>query len=176
MADVPNVRYEGPYLRMVARGDWEYVERANSTGVVAVLAVTRDEKILLVEQFRPPLDCPVVEIPAGLAGDIAGEEDEDLSRAAIRELVEETGYEPDEVRSVGVGPSSAGLSNECISFYEATGLKKVGEGGGDSSESIVVHEVPLDGLRVWLEGKTAEGAMIDPKVFAVLAMAGRSFS
>ena len=92
MSEPLQTRYEGRFLRMVARGHWEFVERANSTGVVAVLAVTPDDKILLVEQFRPPVEASVIEIPAGLAGDIAGEEDEDFSRAAVRELAEESGY------------------------------------------------------------------------------------
>ncbi|MBC8288879.1 MAG: NUDIX hydrolase [Planctomycetes bacterium] len=176
MTEPLETRYEGRFLRMVARGHWEFVERANSTGVVAVLAVTPDEKILLVEQFRPPVDCSVIEIPAGLAGDIAGEENEDFSTAAVRELAEESGYEPEEVRFLGAGPSSAGLTNECISFYEATKIKKVGDGGGDESESIIVHEVPLIGLRAWLNERAECGAMIDPKIFAALAMAGRNFS
>lgn len=176
MPESLETRYEGRFLRMVARGHWEFVERANSTGVVAVLAVTPDDNILLVEQFRPPVAASVIEIPAGLAGDISGEEDEDFSTAAVRELAEESGYEPDEVRFLGAGPSSAGLTSECISFYEATRIRKVGEGGGDESESIIVHEVPLVGLRGWLDERSQEGTMIDPKIFAALAMAGRSFS
>lgn len=166
--------YGGRFLKMVSVDGWEYVERANVSGVVAILAITDDDRIVLVEQFRPPLDCRVIEIPAGLAGDIVGSEQEALEAAARRELEEETGYSAASFREVGVGPSSAGLTSETITFFEATGLAKTGDGGGDGSESIIVHEIALSELRAWFAQQTADGAAIDPKIHAVLCMAGRT--
>src|SRR5512142_3214140 len=84
---------EGKYLRFVKRGRWEYVERTQVSGIVGVLAVTDDNKLILVEQYRPPLQNPVIELPAGLAGDTPGTAGEALAIAARRELLEETGYE-----------------------------------------------------------------------------------
>ena len=46
---------EGKFLRLAKRGRWEYVERVNSSGAVVIVAVTPDDKLLLVEQFRVPL-------------------------------------------------------------------------------------------------------------------------
>ena len=174
MTPEKGIRYEGRFLRMVARGQWEYVERQNTTGVVAILAVTEDDRILLVEQFRPPVDTTVIEIPAGLAGDIPGEEHEALATAASRELLEETGYEAGRMSFLAAGPSSAGLTDECISFFEATNLRRIGPGGSDSSESITVHEIPLSELRSWLHSRVENGAMVDPRIYAALAMAGRT--
>ena len=48
--------YEGNYLRMVVRGHWEYVERAHADGMaVIIIAVTPDDDVLFVEQYRVPL-------------------------------------------------------------------------------------------------------------------------
>src|SRR5580704_13589060 len=92
-SDPKRTLFEGKHIRMVARGDWEYAERKNVTGIVAIIAVTAEGKLLLVEQYRPPLGKTVIELPAGLAGDIAGQEGEAMVTAARRELLEETGYE-----------------------------------------------------------------------------------
>jgi|GEM_PF-541904 len=163
-----NVLHEGRFLRMKKTGKWEYVERTKTSGIVGILAVTPENKLLLVEQFRPPLGKKVIEIPAGLAGDIKGSEHEALAVAAQRELLEETGYEAKTMLYLTEGPASAGLSTEVISFFQALELKKVEAGGGDASESIVVHEIPLEGLEAWLEGKRTEGCLIDYKIYTAL--------
>ncbi len=55
-----------------------------------------------------------------------------------------------------------------VTFFHARGLRRVGPGGGDATESITVHEVPLAELRGWLAEKERQGAMVDPKLFAGL--------
>lgn len=158
----------GRHLSLVRRGHWEFATRQNASGVVALVAVTDEAKLLLVEQARPPLDKQVIELPAGLAGDIVGEESESLATAAQRELLEETGYEARDARLLTEGPSSAGLTDEMISFFAMTGLTKTGEGGGDASEDIIVHEVPLAELPEWLERCRGSGWAIDPKIYVGL--------
>lgn len=160
--------HSGRHLSLVRRGHWEFATRHAATGVVALVAVTDDDKVLLVEQFRPPIGRRVIELPAGLAGDIAGAESELLETAARRELHEETGYEAQHVRLLTEGPSSAGLTDEMITFFLMTGLIKTGDGGGDASEEIVVHEVPLAKLPDWLEVRRSAGSAIDPKIFVGL--------
>src|SRR5699024_5375128 len=122
-------------------------------------------------QPRLPVDTAVIELPAGLVGDIEGEEDESLVTAAARELEEETGYRAAELREVMAGPPSAGLANENAVFYLARGLTKVGAGGGDDSEQITPHVVSLAKIRGWLAAREAEGLLIDPKVYAGLYFA-----
>lgn len=160
--------HRGRHLSLVRRGHWEFATRHGATGVVALVAVTDDAKLLLVEQIRPPLDKRVIELPAGLAGDIAGAEFELLETAAHRELLEETGYEAHDVQFLTEGPSSAGLTDETITFFLMTGLTKTGDGGGDASEDIVVHEVPLAGMPDWLENHRRTGWAIDPKIYVGL--------
>jgi ADP-ribose pyrophosphatase len=163
-----DVLFEGRFLRIKKKGRWEYVERCKTSGIVAILAITEKQEIILVEQFRVPVNKRVIEIPAGLAGDIEGEEDEALASAAKRELVEETGYEAERMEYLTEGPPSAGLSTEVVTFFRAQGLKKVSEGGGDGSENIHVHAVPLTDLELWIETKRKEGCLVDYKVYAAL--------
>ncbi len=160
--------HTGRHLSLVRRGHWEFATRHGATGVVGLVAVTEDAKMVLVEQARPPLGKQVIELPAGLAGDIAGEESESLITAARRELLEETGYDAQEVKLLTEGPSSAGLTDEMISFFLMTGLTKTSAGGGDASEDILVHEVPLTQMPEWLEERRQAGWAIDPKIYVGL--------
>jgi ADP-ribose pyrophosphatase len=76
------------------------------------------------------------------------------------------------MRWLMAGPSSAGLTSEIVDFFLATGLKRVGPGGGDHQESITVHEVPLDIAPQWLAERAAAEILIDPKVYAGLFRVG----
>ncbi len=167
------VLYEGNYLRLVRRGRWEFVERTRCTGVAVLVAVTDENELLLVEQLRLPLRRRVIELPAGLVGDIAGSEDEGMEVAARRELLEETGYEAPEIEFLTEGPISAGLSTENITFFLARGAKQVAAGGGDDSEDITVHVVPLAEVGEWLRRKEREGFLVDTKVFSGIYFAAR---
>lgn len=165
----------GKWLWLVRSGRWEWVERHNVTGVVALYAFTDNDEVVLVEQPRPPLgSAPVLEIPAGLVGDIPGEEDEAMVRAAQRELIEETGFESTNLREIVEVPTCAGMSSETTHLYVARGLKKVGPGGGDDSEEITVHLVPMGEFQSYLQERIASGTWIDPKVFGIPFFAGLS--
>jgi ADP-ribose pyrophosphatase len=163
--------YDGKYIRMVRQGKWEFVQRKNLSGIVGIVAVTDDRKLVLVEQYRPPVGKNVVELPAGLAGDVAGSEQEDLADAARRELLEETGYEAKEMTYLAAGAASAGIVNEVITLYRATGLKKTGAGAGDGDEKITTHEVPLVDVERWLAAQVAAGKLVDLKVYSGLYFA-----
>ena len=164
----PEILFEGHFLSVRKKGHWEYVERHNASGIVAILAITDNRELILVEQFRIPVNKRVIEIPAGLAGDIEGKENEALVEAAKRELLEETGYEAQRMEYLTEGPSSAGLSTEVITLFRAHDLKKASQGGGDESENIQIHVVPLAELNSWIESKQGEGCLVDYKVFAAL--------
>lgn len=165
--------YEGKWLRLRRRGRWEYAERTHGDGMaVIIIALTPDDNVLFVEQMRIPLGRSTIEMPAGLVGDQPGEDT--FEDAARRELIEETGWEPAKVEVLLVGPTSSGMSNERIAFVRATGLTRVGPGGGDDSEDIIVHAVPRAEAPAWLVQKQAEGYELDLKLWAGLWMLERN--
>jgi ADP-ribose pyrophosphatase len=160
--------YQGHFLAMKGRNGWEYCERVNVSGVVVVIALTDAGQIILVEQYRPPVQQTVIEWPAGLVGDEARARDESIETAAIRELEEETGFRASSIERLCRGPSSAGMASEVLHFVRGHGLRQVGPGGGVDNESITVHQVPLTQAREWLEEKQHGGTLVDPKVYAGL--------
>ncbi len=163
---------QGNFVRLVNVDSWEYVERLHSRGVAVMIPVTDDGKLVLVEQYRPAVSARVVELPAGLVGDIPGEANESTEAAAQRELIEETGYEAGEIKWLLCGPPAPGLCRETLNFYLCTQLVKRSAGGGDETEDITVHEVPLGEVESWLHARVkADGVLIDPKIFAGLYFA-----
>lgn len=167
--ETPEILYEGPWLRMVRRGRWEYAERTHGNGMaVIIIAVTPDDHVLFVEQYRVPLGARTIEMPAGLVGDDHAHDT--LESAARRELVEETGWEPARVDVLLVGPTSSGMSSERIAFVRALDLTRVGDGGGVDNEDITVHKVPRAQAPAWLMTRQAEGFELDLKLWAGLWM------
>jgi len=130
--------------------------------VVVIFAVTKDNKMLLVEQYRIPVASNVIECPAGLVGDKGIE---NIESGVRRELLEETGYACQKIKILFKGPSSAGSSSEIITFVQAMDIEKVSDNIGDGDENIIVHEVPLDNVEDWLEQKEKEGKMISPRIY-----------
>jgi len=167
MSDL-RVLYDGRYSRMVRREGWEFVQRKGVSGIVGIVAVTDEGKILLVEQYRPPVGSRVIEIPAGLVGDVEGSEDEPLAEAARRELEEETGYRAAEMEHLADGTASAGLTDEIITLFRARGLTKMGGGGGDEQEDIEVHAVAVGDVMRFLEERKKRGVLVDLKVYAAM--------
>ena len=121
---------KGKFLRLVRDGRWEFVERTNARGGVAIVAVTEQREFVLTDQFRPAVGRHVIDLPAGLSGDVKGQEDEASSLSALRELVEETGYHADDLEHLADCPSSPGLTSEIISYFLARNVRQVSAGGG----------------------------------------------
>lgn len=164
--------HEGRWLRLVQKGRWEFAERVHGLGMaVIIIALTPADEVLFVEQFRVPLGKRTIEMPAGLVGD--EHDDDTLADAARRELIEETGWSADFVQVLLTGPTSSGMSSERIAFVRATGLTRVGAGGGVAAEDIVVHHVPRSEAPAWLVQKHREGFEVDLKLWGGLWMLER---
>lgn len=158
--------YRGERLALRRLGGQEYVTRLNAKGVVNVLAVTEDRRVLLLENFRPAVNAWMIELPGGLAGDEAGMEAESLSEAARRELREETGHAADKMVFLCEGPSSPGLADEIVTFFLAWPAIRRGEPRAEEQSKL--HPVPLDRLKPWLEKRLALGYRVDFRIYAAL--------
>lgn len=165
--DAEKVMWQGRFITAKTRGKWEYVSRARGIKAAVILAM-EDGHVLLVEQYRVPLEANCIELPAGLIGD--HDEGEDTLASAARELEEETGYRADTLEIVGEFFSSPGMVSESFSLVRARGLTKVGTGGGVDGEDIVVHRVAMAELPDFVQQKRAEGCVVDVKLLMLPGM------
>jgi ADP-ribose pyrophosphatase len=168
----PRVVAQGRYLTFLDDAGWEYVTRPHVRGIVVIVPITAEGRLVLVEQYRTAVHKRVIELPAGMVGDADERRAESMADAAARELEEETGYAAAEMKFLFEGPIAVGVSDEEVSFFHARGLTRVGPGGGDETEDITVHEVPLDELAPFFAAKQEQGLGVDPKIYAGLYLAG----
>ena len=110
----------------------------------AVLPITEDGKVILIKQYKQGSGRIMIETPGG-QGDFEGESAEEIIK---RELKEETGYEPQEVISLGSGFINSRNSTTKFYSFLATGCKKVGEPKLDQTEQMEILEMSLS---EWIE-------------------------
>lgn len=166
------IMWEGRFITARRRGRWEYVSRSRGIGAAVILAIEEapdGRHVILVDQYRVPLGCRCIELPAGLVGDHG--EDESPATAATRELEEETGYHAAAMDDLGRFYSSPGMVSESFTLFRARGLTRMGDGGGTAGEDITVHRVPLEGIEDWIADRRAAGYAIDVKL--LLLQSGR---
>ncbi|GGD00222.1 NUDIX domain-containing protein [Pontibacillus salipaludis] len=126
-------------------------------GAVAIIPITPEGKMVLVEQYRKALERSVVEIPAGKL-----EPGEDPDETAKRELEEETGYTTESLEFVTSFSTSPGFADEIVHLYLAKDLKKAeNKLDGDDDEFVELIEASLQEAeemereqRIW-DAKTA---------------------
>jgi ADP-ribose pyrophosphatase len=166
------VMWEGRFITAKRRGRWEYVGRARGISAAVILAIEEapdGRHVILVDQYRVPLERRCIELPAGLVGDDTAGEDPAL--AAARELEEETGYHAGQMVNLGHYWSSPGMVSESFTLFRALDLVKVADGGGVPGEDIRVHRAPLDGLADWIAARRDEGYAVDVKLLTLLGPA-----
>jgi ADP-ribose pyrophosphatase len=165
-AEAPEtVEWAGRFILAKRRGRWEYAGRARGIRAAVILAVDAGE-VILVEQFRVPIGKFCLEMPAGLIGD--EDDGEDAIDSARRELEEETGYQAAQWEDLGEFWSSPGMVTESYTLLKATGLIRIGDGGGTDHEDIVVHRVPLSRIAETIAEHRAMGHAIDSKLLMLL--------
>lgn len=124
-------------------------------GAVAVIALTPENKIILVEQYRKALERSLVEIPAGKL-----EPGEEPVRSAERELEEETGYECSKMEHITSFYTSPGFADELVHMYLAHDLRvKENAAGLDEDEFVEVLELTLEEAEEYIK----EGRIKDAK-------------
>lgn len=112
-------------------------------GAVVILALTDDNKIVMIRQFRKPVDGILWELPAGKV-----EPGEDLKNCALRELGEETGYYPRKIKKLITFFSTPGFCNERLTLFLAENLEKRNK-NEDDDEFIKVELIkPNEALKL----------------------------
>jgi len=141
---------------------WECVRRVAGRGAASIIAITRisgDPHLVVVKQFRPPVNRYVIELPAGLI-----DMGEQTAMTAARELAEETGFHGE---TIGVGPfvhNSPGLSDEKVAVVEITVSGRVAPTAAPG-EIQEVMTLPLKDLKNTLLVEEKKGASLDAKLW-----------
>ena len=125
---------------------------------VAIIAVDADDNVLLVNQFRRPVEKELLEIPAG-----GIEPGEDAVATVCRELREETGYLPRKVERLGGFYSTPGYCSEYLYLYLASDLVPSSLDAEDT-EDIELVRVPISQI----PGLITSGSICDAKSIAGL--------
>mgnify|MGYP001416522819 CR=1 FL=1 len=146
---------------LLPNGETSKREIVKHPGAVAVIPITEDNKIVLVEQYRKPLEKTLFEIPAGML-----EKNEQPLAAAVRELEEETGYTTKNLSFVTSFYTSPGFADEIIYLFITDSLEKLEQPvKGDDDEFIDIVELTLDEAKQFVE----EGKIHDAKTrYAIL--------
>ncbi len=113
---------------------------------VNVIGLTKDEQVVLIEQFRHGTEEIILEIPGGMI-----DEGEKPEAGAKRELLEETGFTSDKFVFLGKSHPNPAIQNNLIHHFLAVDCEKTGETAFDEHESVITKIVPLTKIRNLIE-------------------------
>lgn len=136
-------------------------EVAVHPGGAVVVAVTDENKIVVVKQFRYPFQEWVLELPAGKL-----DENEDPQICATRELTEETGYTAGKVTKLGHIYTTPGFCNEILHIYLAENLTPGDHNREEGEEGMEVYEFTIEQIKE----KIANGELVDAKSISGIMM------
>jgi len=166
-----NIIYEGQWLSLYDRTfinmqgkekKWTYVKRSNSRGAVTIIAINKENELILIKQFRIPIASYIYEFPAGLI-----DKDYTIEETALKELKEETGYIGEIIDVSTKIYSSPGLTSEnayCVKIRATEKKEKELE----PEEDIELIHLKKENIHAFLENIKKNGEKIDAKVYNYL--------
>ncbi len=144
-------------------------EIARHPGGAVVVPLQDDRTVVLVRQYRHPVDSYVIELPAGKL-----EPGEDPAHCATRELAEETGYEATSLTRLTSIYTTPGFCSEILHLYLARGLRPTGRGQQleEGEQTLTLLPTPLDEALAMIE----RGEIVDGKSICGLFLATRALA
>jgi len=130
---------------------------------INVIALTEDNKIVLVEQYRHGINETTLEIPGGMA-----DYGEKPFKAAKRELVEETGFTSENWKFLGKCSSNPAIINNFTHLYLAEDCIKTDKQHTDGTEDIAVHTIPISDFLELVKDGTVHHAIVMAAVSKLL--------
>jgi 8-oxo-dGDP phosphatase len=125
---------------------------------VNVVAVTTDERLVLVRQYRPGIGAVHWEIPAGVA-----EPNENVEQAARRELLEETGFGDGHWSVLSRLSANPALQNNITTTFLAEGVELLAAPTPETTEDLRVHLVKVDdALELFDQGEMVQALHAAP--------------
>jgi 8-oxo-dGTP pyrophosphatase MutT (NUDIX family) len=136
---------------------------------VTALAVTADNKVLMVRQYRHALGEVGIELPGGCVDDT----DENFEDAIRRELLEETGYAFEAAHYLGKISANPSTNSNLMHMFVATGGRKIKQQELDENEEIDVLELSFEELITLVEEKRINQAMHISTILYALRYLGK---
>ena len=159
------VIYNGNYLDLInvdvklPDGNLSNRDIIKHPGACAIIPFLTDNQVILIEQFRKPLEKTILEIPAGKL-----DKNEEIINCAHRELEEETGYKAKEMIYLGSIATAPGFCDEIIHLFKATNLYE-GKKSCDEDEFTDIKKFTLDEIKLMIK----KGEIIDTKTISILS-------
>lgn len=122
---------------------------------VNIIALTRDDRVVLIRQYRPGIDRVCIEIPGGMVD--AGE---DAQTGAARELVEETGYTSRDWRLLGTSAPNPAIQNNRLHTYLALDAEPTSAPRPDGAEILAIETQPLAEVQTMLRSGRIDHALV----------------
>lgn len=122
---------------------------------VNVIAITKERKVLLIEQFRHGTEEIILEIPGGMI-----DENEEPEKAARRELLEETGFSAEEFIYLGKSRPNPAIQNNWMYHFLAWNSEKTADVGFDEHESVITKLVDLDEILELIENEKITHSLV----------------
>lgn len=131
---------------------------------VNIIALTKENEVVLIEQFRHGIEEIILEIPGGMI-----DENEEPENAARRELLEETGFSSDEFIFLGKSRPNPAIQDNWIYHFAAVNVEKIEEVNFDEHESVITILLPFKDVKKQIsDGKITHSLVVTAFYFLEL--------